>query len=509
MLWRLSGARGKVASPKPQLTSPHHLQPIDFSSRGYDPSATRSAHRITVIYSVDDGRTVAEQFSTEFAQTGEPVSAYLLLDRLQPYYERAQRQLPRVVRRVEVSGEALRLDSAGLRAERAFIWLVALPHGAALLALTVELACSLEDCVKVMEDLHHRRVSFAASDASGDPEGLWEGSTSRLGDAAKMVDTMTLGPDTYQLLFVRAEEQGRLKRVDGTINTSAVSSLVYRYVDNYAHETVRVLYPPESNRGRYLAATGPYVGVTSGLQGYVENAALISALQFVGSAALLRQVRLEAFDELVRLRRLSREVGDGTRRTRRALSAAMAQRLEHLQLELSFGVEAFDRIGSLIPSLRVLDFHAALFDAANTSEEARTVGGMLGRLEQGLRSEIDTLQAEERSDDERRRSSRSVALALITAVAVPLGVVFGFFGMGTKEVRADQSFLSWASYRGIYIFLGGIIVVAVLCAVALRIKFSLEDSHERKAEDGLLRTTLALDPRPRSDMTPVKTERGR
>jgi len=348
-------------------------------SPAYDPVAARANHRLSVIYSIDDTRRVSEDFSTEFAATGHPVSAYLTLDRLGTFYDLAERQLPRVICRESLDSASVTWETAACSIVRGSVWLVALPHGSLLLALTVELDCDLHQCVAVMEDLHHRRLQIGSDE-------LWNGCCSFLpADARAIVEGAVLGPDTYQLLVVRGLDHAELKGPDGNVDRSTVSSLVYRYWGDYEHQTVRVLYPGETNRGHGLAATGPYVGVISGLQGYVENAAFISALQFVGSESLLRRIRIEAFDELVRLRRLTLTDTEHPR-TRRAILAEMVHRLGHLELELSFGVEAFDGIESLVPSLRVLDFHGALFDAASTSEESQTVGRMLERLRLGLRS---------------------------------------------------------------------------------------------------------------------------
>jgi hypothetical protein len=115
-----------------------------------------------------------------------------------------------------------------------------------------------------------------------------------------------LGPDTYQLVFVRGEECREVKSADGVVNHSLISSVIYRYYREYGDlETLRIRWLEEANRGEAVAVTGPYVGLMAGAQGHVENAALISAHQYLGSSALLRRIRIEAFDELVRLCGLS------------------------------------------------------------------------------------------------------------------------------------------------------------------------------------------------------------
>lgn len=439
---------------------------------GYDPVPSRNCHRLSVVYPIDDRRKVSEQFSTDFGSVGEPVSDYLKLDRLEVFYDMAEHQLPRVLQRVELPGEKITLQEAGVAAERGYLWLVALPHGAHLAVLTLEIDCSLESCIPVMEDLHHRRVRVF-------DEPLWKGCIQTLtATNAERVQGQELAPDTYQLLFVRRSDHDALQP-----GGSLASSLIYRYRADYSHETLRVVYPQESNRGSAFAATGPYVGVVSGTQGYVENGMLISALQFLGSVALLREIRLEAFDELTRLRRITAE--RTSLRARRAVLADMARRLGHLRLELSFGVEAFDRVASLVPSLRIVDFHACLFRCAEVDREAETVSGMLERLEQGLRAEIEKLNAEEVANQERRRQSASAALGFLSAVALPLGLLFAFFGMNTEDV-SDSSFLSLGTYAAVYIGLAVLFVAAGTLALGLRLGFWVGDRRDRRIGTRLL-----------------------
>lgn len=446
-------------------------------SYAYDPVPSRSCHRISAIFPIDDGRRVAAQFSVDFAGHGTSVSDAFSLDRLKPFYKMAQGQLPRVLERIDLAQGELCFERAEVPIEEARLWVFALPHGAYVLAVTVEVSCPLLECIGVLEDFHHRRFTVCDDD-------VWLGCTRKMeGRTFDEASSYLLGPDTYQLVFTDSKSQG----APTTAQKQTISSLIYRYAGVYSdsHETARVLYPPETNRGAGIAATGPYVGVVSGLQGYIENAIYVSALQFMGSVALLREIRLEAFEELVRLRRLTAEQ-ELSLRTRRNILSEMARQLGHLRLELSFGVEAFDRIASLVPSLRVIDFHAALYESAELAREAETVSSMLERLEQGLRSEIEKLQAEERSSDERRRQVTSTGLGLVSAIAVPLGLLFAFFGVNATEVDPRASIFSLDKYEAAYFGLAGIFLLAAVVAITLCVAFWRSDRvTERLSKDFL------------------------
>lgn len=444
----------------------------DNRSITYDPVAARECHRITVIYAIDHDAAVATEFASDYADLGRPLTDSLAFDRLADCYVNAGRQFPRVVRRQAIAPEALDLEirhDAAISAVR--LWLFAFPHGSIAAGLTVEFESDIYGCIPVMEALHHRRLTL-------DGQPLWATVAESVEDIEAIpITDSSFGVEVHQLLFIASPSIPALvDRETGAANHAAVADRIYRYRADYRDGDARIRLPPEANRGKTtLAATGPYVAVIAGQQGYVENAFFVSALQMVGASALLRRIRVEVLDELLRLRRLTARRDGDTPRLRTQL-AVLSERLGHLELELSFGVEAHESIGSLIPSLRVIDYHRAVFAAADMPDEARTIAAMLDRLARAIHSELEGVRAAERVSDERRRTVVGVTLGFVSLVAVPFGIVFGYFGVATRDVDPDTSLLDLRTYPELYLLLGTIVLAAIGLALIVLAVFRRADS---------------------------------
>lgn len=438
----------------------------------YDPVASRELHRISVIYSIDRAAAVSTEFGFDYVDSGGSITEYLELDRLSPHYEFGENQFPRVLHREEIGGSRLELGvKSSAEAMWARLWLFALPHGSLVATVTFEVRCELMDCISVLEALHHRRYTI-------DGDEPWA-AVCKLAppDTSGELDRCTVGSEVHQILFPSAASLPELI-VDGSgaPQRSTIDSLIYRYRSSYREGDSRIRYPAEANRGHdTLAATGPYVAIVAGHQGYIENAFFISAVQMVGAAALLRRIRVEAYDELLRLRRITGVDRRNIGRMRTQL-AVMTERLGHLELELTFGVEANENMASLVPSLRVIDYHRAIFTAADMPQEADTIATMLDRLGRTIRYELEVVRAAERVSDERRRLTVTVAAGFLSVVAVPLGIIFGFFGVGTRDVDPMSSVFNVGRYPGLYGMIFGIAIGASLLAVIMYLGFRRADA---------------------------------
>jgi len=348
------------------------------------------------------------------------------------------------------------------------------------MVLTLETEGDLGDVIGVTEDLHHRDVKI-----SGEP--LWNGCRKVLDSVRDDFAEHALGLDTYQLVMPRKRDQDILTGApQQPAAYSEIASIVYRYRRLYAERSSRVCFPEETNRGEGVAATGPYVGVLSGAQGYIENAALVSAVQFVGALNLLRRIRIEADGELNRMRKI---VTNSTSNlsVQRAVLGEMEERLGRLEIELSVGVEAPEKSGSLMPSLRALDFHQALFASGDVAGEAKAVSQVLARLANAIGSGGSALGALENAKAERRRSVTTLAVTVLTLIAIPAGLLFGFFGMTATEVSSDRSFLDFAHYLGFYVALLAILTIAISIAAVSAIAFVLRDSRNRDQLEDIMK----------------------
>lgn len=216
-------------------------------------------------------------------------------------------------------------------------------------------------------------------------------------------------------------------------------------------------------------ACGPYFSILVSQQDYIENAALVSAIQLVGSCELLSTTRDRAYDALALLRTLHKEIDkpDGVvyRQIRRRL-AELSESVGRLELNLSFGIEAYHEVSALVPSLRVSNLHRELFEAAALPDQTRSVAQMLNRLSRAVAAESASVVASERTRDERRRLVWGVAIGFASFVAIPLTLIFSFFAVATPDVSKTTSLLNVAHYEWFYVTIGGMLLFTVALAAA-------------------------------------------
>jgi hypothetical protein len=163
------------------------------------------------------------------------------------------------------------------------------------------------------------------------------------------------------------------------------------------------------------------------------------------------------------------EAADGSTQARRRTLERIADQLGDLELELSYSVEATADLGLLVPSLRAESFHNALYESMGLAERAATAGRMMQRLAAAISAELTAIESAERRADDNRRLRYAVAIGFVSAVAVPIGLIFAFLSTSTPQVNKAWSMFSH-HYLGIYLAVIAIIVVGALLAMGLYIQ---------------------------------------
>lgn len=269
-------------------------------------------------------------------------------------------------------------------------------------------------------------------------------------------DPFELLPERHQLVFAHASE-------DEMPSDDVVQRLIYRanLPARNGNGNSAICRPAEMNRRPTTSgALGPYVSVIVGMQDYVENAALLTAVQVVSSSARLRQIRQQAYAGVAALRASARE---NTRMHDRRLALEdIANSLRSLELDLSFSVEAVGDLGMLVPALRVESYHQALIDSMSLTARAATTGRMLERLANAIDAELTSVESVEARTDDARRTRMAVSVTFVTTTAGTVGLLFAFLGINARQVDPDRSMFD-AHYLPIYL---GVAVV-VLSGVAL------------------------------------------
>ncbi|WP_405537990.1 hypothetical protein [Streptomyces antimycoticus] len=353
----------------------------------------------------------------------------------------------------------------------ATLWHFLHPSGQVLVALTLDIPLSLVECIPLMEDLY-----YASIECAGVP--LEQLAGERVGCRPEGAEVQAGGflPERHQLVFRSVSSP------EDTPDHDTVQRVIYRTDLPYMPEHSSILYPDELNRRpTTVGALGPYASLICGHQDYIENCVLLSAVQAVGSAARLREIREVAHAYGHRFRARSDEDRDTHRR--RTMLESISDGLSHLELELSYSVETGGDIGTLVPALRVESFHNALYSAMGLTERSGVIGQMLSRLSNAIAAELTSVQSAEQRAGDRRRIRTVVAVTFVTTVTGTLSLLFGFFGINAQQVDQSQSMFD-ERYIPIYAITALILACAMVIFGGMRLH---ERWHERQ-ERGHIRT---------------------
>ncbi|MFJ7780304.1 hypothetical protein [Streptomyces yangpuensis] len=412
----------------------------------FDPYVSRLGTRLTTVYATSWTYAPDTGDGGDAEVASLRPSALLNLGRLAAAYDRHADQLPRILQ----SG---RLDPALFDARRwraagqgpptaATLWQFAAPSGQIMLALTLDVAAPLLGCIPLLEDLYYAEVTFGGEDV----EQL----------AAARIGTVPSGllPERHQLVLQASPSANDVPTSD------TAQRIIYRADLPVRPGLDPLCAPDELNRRPTTSGVlGPYVSLLTGHQDYVENAAFLSAVQAVASAARLREIRVLSESYARRFR--ARPDGGASPLDRRALLERITTAQGHLELELGYSVEIPADLATLIPSLRPTAYHSALYEAMGLIARAEAVSQTLQRLGNATAAELTSVESTELRAADRRRVRTVVAVTFITTITATLGLLFAFFGINAKEVDDGRSMFDPA-YVPIYGLIATVLVLGFL-----------------------------------------------
>jgi hypothetical protein len=396
---------------------------------------------------------------------GAPLPEYLRLWRFEQYYRLSGDQLPAVLSREALAGGELGFErwKLGERALGAWLWLFRLPSGQVAAALTIDVAGEPAEVIDLLEDCYFGDVRIGDAPVAERAHAV----AARLG-ADGSAERAFL-PERHQIVFGACPEPG--------VAEDVVQRLVYRADLPYRKEHSAIRYPAELNRRPgWLAAVGPYVSVVCGHSDFIENAIFTSAVQGAAAAAQLREIRQAAYADVRRFRSL--DAAGGSTRSRRQVLEQIADQLGHLELELSYSVEASADFGLLVPSLRAESFHNALYESIGLAGKAATAARMLERLSAAIGAELTAIESIERRADENRRVRYAVAAGFISVVAIPASLILGFLGINASEVSSGRSMFSH-HYLAAYLAVGAVMVLGAAVSVTVWLQQRRDARHQR------------------------------
>ncbi len=433
----------------------------------FDPYVSRLGTRLTTVYATS--WTYAPDTANGGDDEASPLhpSARLNLGRLAGAYDRHADQLPRILHRESLDTSlfaARRWSAAGERPPTvATLWQFTAPSGQILLALTLDLAAPLLQCIPLLEDLYYADITF-------DGAGLEELAASRIG-------TVPAGllPERHQLVFRASPTAADVPSSDDA------QRIIYR-ADLPTRPGLDALCAPDelNRRPTTSGVLGPYVSLLTGHQDYVENAAFLSAVQGVASAARLREIRVLAESYARRFR--ARADANIRPHERRSLLERITMAQGHLELELGYSVEIPADLATLIPSLRPAAYHAALYEAMGLTDRAAAVSQTLQRLGNATAAELTSVESAELRAADRRRVRTVVAVTFVTTVTATLGLLFAFFGINATEVDERRSMFD-PVYVPVYAVIAVVLAFGFLLYAALQAfdRAALRRSHTAHA----------------------------
>jgi hypothetical protein len=432
-----------------------------------DPVSQRPHHRLTTLYAIDT-QAPWRSFLDVQAEGCAGVVEHLRFGRLSAHYREAESQFPHVLACQEHVGcrvEGPRQDR-DVSIIRCRTWLFRVPHGGLVAGLTLDFNGDLRASIPMLEDAYYGETRIGE-------QGIFDVLCAAVPSGLRPhLEEASFSTHGHQLLYVSSAGSDLVRTEDGRreLDHDLIRRVIYRYDVPYREDSGLIRFPAEVNRGmRSLVACGPYFSIFVGQQDYVENSALVAAIQLVGSSALLSETRRHAYAALTSLRGLHTaidETDDVDYRSVRRSLADLSERVGRLELDLSFGIEAYHEVAALVPSLRVSGLHRELFESAALPDQSQSISQMLDRLSRAVAAEAASVISAERSRDERRRLVWGVAIGFASFVAIPLTLIFSFFAVATTDVSVKTSLLDIGRYKWFYATIGGVMLVTLCLALA-------------------------------------------
>lgn len=262
------------------------------------------------------------------------------------------------------------------------------------------------------------------------------------------VPGLRFGRNVHQCVFPGGRLREELLRAAAAAGPGdhlppAATTIVYRGTISADRGSQLGVRTPRAlnNPGETLVAHGRGVSLIAGWTEQAENALALAAATVVAALAVLHRTRDLAFDAL----ELNRSTQLASTGDARELVSALSGRLNELQLDLSFGVEAYlDSV--LIPELLVDSFHASLRAAHGLDVGLANTSRMVDRLGAVIRARAAVLDAATQDEHERRSRVFNVVLAVGSLIALPPSLLLAFFGVTSPDVDPARSVLDLERY---------------------------------------------------------------
>ncbi|QWF80317.1 phage holin family protein [Amycolatopsis sp. CA-230715] len=394
-----------------------------------------------------------------------PLSSLYDYGRFTAHLEASESLLPRVVFDYPV-GDLAGAEPLGLTSVRAILTVT--PRGDLTLMLDVEMVpeATTEFVARMLAATCFRRGEMTVD---GTPLLDW---------ASAQVDAdcaLEFGRDVHQMVFpggalldqLYADQISHPDRL-----SPAAAQVIYRGTRQIA-SGIRI--PGGlNNPGQTVLAHGRGVSVAAGWGAEVEtwgdeleNTYVVGVLVLVAALEVVQRVRRAAFASLTTNSDAMLESTEDAR----TLVSRLSSELNEMQLDLSFGVEAYiDSV--LIPEFVVEGFQSSLRDAVGLDHGLANTSRMLERLQAVIETRLSTLEAAAGEQQERSARLMSGLFGAGSLMALPPALLLAFFGLNGQEVSEQWSIFDfghyWLAYLVVWVPFLALAVVGVVLQRRIR-----------------------------------------
>ena len=390
------------------------------------------------------------------------LTRHFQLGRFADHFDKAINEMPKVLANVEWESCALTIFEAAIPITFHSIktMLLSSPFSGSVLLLQLDFDSPLEVIVDLLVITCFKRDQLMLMNKPMLLATIDKGKV-------RSPEHIQLGRDVHQIVVPSTKYASGLFHnvAPFEVNLDTLLSLIYREQAPHRPEIHSLRFPTELNRriGSLGAhARGVSVFVRQAI--HVENAALLTVISLLGALTRLRNIRLRTQKALQLTKAFA--LTDHRVRESLALISRLQKDIAELEIDLSFAVEAYlDSI--LLPEVVIDSYRQSIAGILGIQEGLVATNRMLERLTATVQARARDLSAYIERDVNERRRRWTVALAYLTAVALPLSLLFAFLSMGTNDVSHNTSILNFVYYRGIYATILGLVSTGVVLYLAM------------------------------------------
>jgi hypothetical protein len=432
---------------------------------------TRTETRILIICNLGERIIVRHDLMHSLAD-------WLDTGRFEHHIKAAASLLPQVTDPVSIEESKVHfaIEQPGVRIRRIAAAIAITPRRDGLLILEIELGrdATANDVADFLYSTWRWRSAIRVGEI-----GLLDWLAARLGHVTSdSGGPLIFGQNVHQCVFAG----GRLARrlLSGNKSPDRVSpsiiSIVFRgTVAANRGSRLDIRRPPAlNNPGETLVAHGRGVSLIAGWADPVENAFVTAAAGLVNAAGVVRRVRLESLEAL--------RVNEASTATSpsevRALISDLSDRLNQLQLDLSFGIEAYADV-TLIPELLVESYHSSLRAVAGLADSLTNTSRIVDRVAAVISSRHAMLEASIQAYAERRDKIFATAIAIGSLLALPPTLLLAYFAVSTTTPHVSIFNLHRYGIAYLVVWLPFIALVAGALIMRRRIQPHIPEWHEK------------------------------